>query len=83
MPKHINIYGFLIFFLIIAIPSFFIIANIFIANSSHNIRYEREFPISETDNEWKKEGGNLYLQSPLSNGLKKWTILFYVHMIII
>ena len=77
MPKHTNKYGYLIFFLIIAIPSFFIIANTIISNSSYDISYKRELPISMMDNKWDKDDGDLNLQSPLDNGGKKWTILFY------
>ncbi len=77
MPKHTNKYGYLIFFLIIAIPSFFIIANAMISTSSYDISYKGELPISTMDNKWDEDDGDLNLQSPLSNGGKKWTILFY------
>ncbi len=77
MPKHSNKYGFLIFFLIIAIPSFFIIANAIISTSSYDISYKGELPFSMMNNEWNQDDGDLNLQSPLSNGGKKWTLIYY------
>ncbi|MFX0042581.1 MAG: clostripain-related cysteine peptidase [Candidatus Hodarchaeota archaeon] len=73
MSKNTNKHRYLIFFLIIAIPSFFIITNSIISTSSHAISYQRELPILMTDN---KDQGDLNLQSPL-NGGKNWTVIFY------
>jgi len=77
MSKHTNKYGYLIFFLIIAIPSFFIITNAIISNSSYDISYKGELPFSLMDNNWRQDDGDLNFKNPLDNGGKNWTLIFY------
>lgn len=77
MSKHTNKYGYLIFFLIIAIPSLFIIASANISNYSYDINYKGELPFSIMDDNWKHDDGDINFQSPLDNGGKNWTVIFY------